>query len=87
MGELIKLDESISPKEIKYKIEEIDELIMVYSCAIKEISTKLEILDLEFKIRRKRNPIEYMKSRVKSHKSMMDKLQQIIEIVRSSNPF
>ncbi|MBC8060520.1 MAG: GTP pyrophosphokinase family protein [Clostridiaceae bacterium] len=64
----------ISPKDIKNTMEEIDELVMIYSCAIKEISTKLEILDYEFKISRKRNPIEYMKSRVKSHKSMMDKL-------------
>ena len=64
----------VSPKDIKHTVEEIDELVMIYSCAIKEISTKLEVLDYEFKISRKRNPIEYMKSRVKSPKSMMDKL-------------
>jgi len=69
-----QIDKAVFPKDISYKMEELDELEMIYSCAIKEISTKLEILDHEFKIRRKRNPIEYMKSRVKSPKSMMDKL-------------
>ena len=81
MEKALETDEILSNeiylKEIEYKfdeMDEIDELEMIYGCAIKEISTKLEILDYEFKIRRKRNPIEYMKSRVKSPKSMMGKL-------------
>ncbi|MBU3098265.1 MULTISPECIES: GTP pyrophosphokinase [Clostridium] len=68
------IDKAVSPRNMEGKIEEIEELIMIYSCAIKEVSTKLEILDYEFKIKGKRNPIEYMKSRVKSPKSIMDKL-------------
>ncbi|MBU3198407.1 GTP pyrophosphokinase family protein [Clostridium estertheticum] len=68
------IDKAVSPRDMEGKIEEIEELIMIYSCAIKEVSTKLEILDYEFKIKGKRNPIEYMKSRVKSPKSIMDKL-------------
>ncbi|APC41475.1 GTP pyrophosphokinase [Clostridium estertheticum] len=68
------IDKAVSPSDMEGKIEEIEELIMIYSCAIKEVSTKLEILDYEFKIKGKRNPIEYMKSRVKSPKSIMDKL-------------
>lgn len=68
------IDSTVSPRDMEEKVEEIEELIMIYSCAIKEISTKLEILDYEFKIRRKRNPIEYMKSRVKSPKSILAKL-------------
>ncbi|MBU3216733.1 GTP pyrophosphokinase family protein [Clostridium estertheticum] len=68
------VDKAVSPIDMEGKIEEIEELIMIYSCAIKEVSTKLDILDYEFKIKGKRNPIEYMKSRVKSPKSIMDKL-------------
>lgn len=64
----------ISSSVIEERMEEIQEMKMIYSSAIKEISTKLEILDHEFKIKRKRNPIEYIKSRVKSPKSIMDKL-------------
>lgn len=62
------------PLDIEEQIQEIEEFIMIYSCAIKEVSTKLEVLDAEFKIKRKRNPIEYMKSRAKTPKSIMDKL-------------
>lgn len=68
------IDKATYPSEAEDKMVQIKELMMIYSCAIKEVSTKLEILDYEFKIRRKRNPIEYMKSRVKSPKSIMDKL-------------
>ncbi|MHC1681938.1 MAG: GTP pyrophosphokinase family protein [Clostridiaceae bacterium] len=82
MGELIKTDKvffeevykELSPSDIEEVMEQMQEMKMIYSSAIKEISTKLEILDHEFKVKRKRNPIEYMKSRVKSPKSIIDKL-------------
>jgi len=69
-------DKILLPKEIEDKVEEMQELLMIYSCAIKEVSTKFEILDYEFKVRRKRNPIEYIKSRVKSPKSIIAKLRR-----------
>ena len=59
-------DMSISPEEVEEKIEEMNETLLIYRSAIKEVKTKLDILDDELKIRRKRNPIEYMKSRVKT---------------------
>lgn len=66
-----------APSEIlEGKLDEVQEILMIYSSAIKEIKTKLDILDFEFKIRRKRNPIEYMKSRVKSPKSILEKLKR-----------
>ncbi|MFL0248949.1 GTP pyrophosphokinase family protein [Clostridium neuense] len=61
---------------IKEEMREMQEALMVYRAAIKEISTKLDILDYEFKIRRQRNPIEYMKSRVKLPDSIMGKLRR-----------
>ena len=45
-----------------------------YQSAIREIQTKLEILDDEFQMRHKRNPIHHMQSRMKSIQSMMEKL-------------
>jgi len=69
-------DKVLLPSNFEDKMGKMQELRMIHGCAIKEISTKLEILDYEFKLRRKRNPIEYMKSRVKSPKSIMDKLQR-----------
>ena len=69
-------DMSISPDEVEEKIEEMNETLLIYRSAIKEVKTKLDILDDELKIRRKRNPIEYMKSRVKTPGSIMDKLRR-----------
>jgi len=69
-------DMNISPEVVEEKIEEMNETLLIYRSAIKEVKTKLEILDDELKIRRKRNPIEYMKSRVKTPGSIMDKLQR-----------
>ena len=47
-----------------------------YSAAMREIQTKLEILDDEFQMRHRRNPIHHMQSRLKSIQSMMEKLQR-----------
>ncbi|MBP3637281.1 MAG: GTP pyrophosphokinase family protein [Clostridia bacterium] len=55
----------------------VDEFFTVqcrYQSAIREIQTKLEILDDEFQMRHKRNPIHHMQSRMKSIQSMMEKL-------------
>ncbi|MCD2347614.1 GTP pyrophosphokinase family protein [Clostridium guangxiense] len=63
-------------ENIKEEMQEMQETLMVYRAAIKEVSTKLDILDYEFKVRRQRNPIEYMKSRVKLPDSIMGKLRR-----------
>ena len=47
-----------------------------YSAAMREVQTKLEILDDEFQIRHKRNPIHHMQYRLKTIQSMMDKLKR-----------
>lgn len=50
------------------------QIIMVYESAIKQIETKLDILNKECKVGRKRNPIETVKSRIKSPDSIAKKL-------------
>ena len=47
-----------------------------YSAAMREIRTKLEILDDEFQIKHKRNPIHHMQSRLKSISSITEKLRR-----------
>ncbi len=47
-----------------------------YSAAIKEVQTKLEILDDEFQMKHRRNPIHHVESRLKSIQSMMEKLSR-----------
>lgn len=66
----------LSPEVIDGRIEKLQEFEMLYASAIKEVRTKLEILDHEFKVKRKRNPIEYIKSRVKEARSIMGKLER-----------
>lgn len=50
-------------------------LMMVYESAIKQIETKLDILNKESVVSRKRNPIETVKSRIKTPDSIAAKLE------------
>ena len=47
-----------------------------YTCAIREVKTKLEVLNDELSVKNQRNPIEMIKSRVKKPKSIVEKLQR-----------
>ena len=50
--------------------------IFLYNAALKEVNTKLEILNEEFRHVHKYNPIEYFKSRIKSPESIVKKLKR-----------
>ena len=52
------------------------EMQHLFLSATREISTKLEILDDEFQFRHKRNPIHHMQSRLKTPKSIFEKLRR-----------
>lgn len=52
-------------------------LMMMYRCAIREIQTKLEVLDDEFSVENNRNPISFIKTRIKKPNSIYDKLQKM----------
>lgn len=52
------------------------QLMMIYESAVKQIETKLDILNKESKVGRKRNPIETVKSRIKSPDSIAKKLEK-----------
>lgn len=47
-----------------------------YQSALREVRTKLEILDDEFQMRHSRNPIHHMESRIKSPQSIAQKLMR-----------
>ncbi|MCI8635233.1 MAG: GTP pyrophosphokinase family protein [Eubacterium sp.] len=51
-------------------------LMFIYTSALKEVNTKLEILNEEFRHVHQYNPIEYIKSRVKSPESIVKKLKR-----------
>lgn len=51
------------------------ELMMMYRGAIREIQTKLEVLNDEFSVRYQRNPISFIKTRIKTPDSILTKLR------------
>ena len=57
-------------------IDSWETLMFLYNSALKEVSTKLEILNDEFIYVHKYNPIEYIKSRIKKPESIVKKLKR-----------
>lgn len=58
------------------QIETWQEVILVYNAALKQINTKLEILNDEFQHVHQYNPIEHIKSRIKISESIVKKLRR-----------
>ena len=56
--------------------EEMSTLMVYYRCAIMEVETKLKVLNEEFSLKHDRNPINSIKSRLKSFSSIREKLQR-----------
>lgn len=52
------------------------ELMAQYRCAILEVETKFKVLNEHFSLQHERNPIESIKSRLKSVESIVAKLQR-----------
>ena len=61
-------------KELMGTVVGYKELMMMYTCAIKEVRTKFDVLNTEFNVRYQRNPISYMTSRLKRTSSIVEKL-------------
>lgn len=55
-------------------VSELMKMQQIYEAGIKEIRTKLEILDAEFKVKHDHNPIHHIESRLKSPESILKKL-------------
>ncbi len=71
-----KVDKEIYDQRRKMAGTMVDykEMRMRYSCAIKEVRTKFDVLNSEFNVRYQRNPITSINSRLKSSASIMEKL-------------
>jgi putative GTP pyrophosphokinase len=61
-------------KELMGTVVGYKELMMMYTCAIKEVRTKFDVLNTEFNVRYQRNPISYMTTRLKRTSSIVEKL-------------
>lgn len=62
--------------EFVEKFNNFKEYMMMYSCAIKEVRTKFEVLNADLSVTFQRNPIEMIKSRIKSPQSIFQKLER-----------
>ena len=61
---------------IEKMASEMSTLMVYYRCAIMEVETKLKVLNEEFSLKHDRNPINSIKSRLKSFGSIREKLQR-----------
>ena len=60
---------------VSQTFQEWERMQLIYDAALKEIGTKLEILNNEFKLTHQYNPIEHITSRIKSPESIAKKLR------------
>lgn len=67
-------DESV--KKAREHFDELKAMMSCYQCAILEVETKFKVLNERFSLDHERNPIEMIKTRVKSPESILEKLQR-----------
>lgn len=67
--------ESVPLRDFK-EINDWDTVMFLYKSALKQIDTKIDILNDEFQNRHKYNPIEHVKSRIKTPESIVKKLKR-----------
>lgn len=72
-------------EEFQRMVDEFFSVQCRYQSAIREVRTKLEVLDDEFSMRHSRNPIHHIESRMKTIQSMMEKLKRRNERVDMSS--
>lgn len=65
-----------TPQGLNEGIDSWETVMFLYNSALKEVATKLEILNDEFVHVHKYNPIEYIKSRIKTPESIVKKLKR-----------
>ncbi|MBQ8636979.1 MAG: GTP pyrophosphokinase family protein [Clostridia bacterium] len=58
------------------KLKMFEQLMTMYNCAIREVQTKFEVLNDDLSVRYSRNPIEMIKTRIKSPESISEKLKR-----------
>lgn len=67
--------ESVALRDFK-ESNDWDTVMFIYKSALKQIDTKIDILNDEFQQRHKYNPIEHVKSRIKTPESIVKKLKR-----------
>lgn len=65
-----------SISEMQANVERLRTLMSYYQCALLEVETKFRVLNEQFSLQHERNPIETIKTRIKSPESIKEKLSR-----------
>lgn len=76
MNEIENMEVNGVPLGFPVSFMQIKEMTMLYSCAMREICTKLENLSQEFELKEARNPIQHINHRLKKTESIRNKMLQ-----------
>ena len=68
-----RAEEFIDSMEGKKLIKDLKQMSILYNMALKEIQTKIEILNEDFSSDNKHSPIEYIRARLKTPESIIEK--------------
>lgn len=68
--------QTTSTERLQEEFQKLQRLMSCYRCAILEVETKFRVLNEQFSLQHERNPIESIKSRLKSMESIQEKLQR-----------
>ncbi len=63
-------------QQFQEPFSQLQKMMTYYECAIYEIKTKLDVLNKEFMTTQARNPIESIKTRVKTPRSIIEKMER-----------
>lgn len=74
--QLTRFLKETSSENAQSEYEKLQKLMSSYRCAILEVETKFRVLDEQFSLRHEHNPIDSIKSRLKSPESIIEKLQR-----------
>lgn len=76
LKKLLAVSNAETAELIEKMADEMRALMVYYRCAIMEVETKLKVLNEEFSLKHDRNPINSIKTRLKSYPSIKEKLQR-----------
>ena len=65
-----------APKRADPALDPFKQMMSYYRCAMMEVETKFRVLDVQMSLNRENNPIESIKTRLKSPESIFEKLKR-----------
>ena len=73
---LVEFISGSSSEDLREKIDSLQILMSYYKCAMHEIEAKFKVLNEQFSLQHERNPIELIKTRLKTIESISEKLRR-----------